>query len=231
MEDGVHGFAELAKKIGDQAETAKADAEVAKELQKAGELRESKLQEELRNVREAGEKRESDLKELQEQLAMEKEANRTLREDLAAADLRTRKAEEEREAESSRARAAEEAQAKAVEEARTKAAEEALTDFRLSEEYRMEVAENCLESFHFGFKECKGKTARAFPDLDLSAIKPFEDQGEAEAEGEADWAETEEAAEAGAGEVAPTTEVVVGLPATTIGAGSESAPIGNQEGA
>ena len=95
----------------------------------------------------------------------------------------------------------------------------------------MEVAENCMESFHLGFEECKGKMARAFPDLDLSAIKAFEGQGEAEVEGEAGGAETEEAAAVGAGEVAPTTEVVVGLPATTIGASSESAPIDNQEGA
>ena len=48
---------------------------------------------------------------------MEKEANRTLREDLATADLRNKKAEEEKEAESARAKAAEEAGAKAAEEA------------------------------------------------------------------------------------------------------------------
>ena len=100
-------------------------------------------------------------------MAMEGETNRTLREDLVEADLRNKKAKErigflEKESESIRARAA----------------EEALVNFRESSEYRDDVVENCLESFHLGFLECKKKVAQVFPALDLEAVTEYDDDEE-----------------------------------------------------
>ena len=145
---------------------------------------------------------------------MEREASITLREDLAEVDLRSKKAEErvgllEKESESAQARAAGEAVAK----------------FRKSSEYRDDIAENCLEAFHLGFLECKGKVAKVFPALDLGAVREYDDDEEAGVGAE----ETEAGVETS--EAVPTMEDVFGPSVDVVGADLESAPIDNQEGA
>ena len=64
---------------------------------------------------------------------------------------------------------------------------EAVKAFKDSQAFADAVAECSIDSYQLGFADCKEATAKLFPDLDLSKVKPpgSDEEGEEEAGGPA----------------------------------------------
>lgn len=54
---------------------------------------------------------------------------------------------------------------------------QAVDEYKKSKDFKVEVAEGCLESLHLRFLECKKKVAKIFPSLCLSTIIESDDEG------------------------------------------------------
>lgn len=62
---------------------------------------------------------------------------------------------------------------------------QAIIKYKKFKDFKLEVAEGCIESLHLGFLECKKKVTLAFPSLDLKDIVESDNEGEQEEEEEA----------------------------------------------
>ena len=170
IQEGIAGFAAYSKDLQDKADSAKADADVAEELRKAGEAREARLQSELQTLRDQEKEKDTRISALSKEIRTEKEKNNALQGELDNSNSRRRSAEEKVSSLKDDLKLA------------RYAAKSAIAVFRSSREYKEELAEGCIDSFHLGFEECRKKVARAFPNLDLSTITESEDEEDGEEE-------------------------------------------------
>ena len=164
---------------------------MAEELRKAGEAREARLQSELQTLRDQEKEKDARISALSEEIRTEKEKNNALQGELDNSNSRRRLAEEKVSSLKDDLKLA------------RYAVESAVAVFRSSREYKEELAESCIDSFHLGFEECRKKMARAFLNLDLSTITESEDEEGEEGEEAAD--RVVEAREASAAQNQETT--------------------------
>lgn len=134
MIQGLKEFAEFSQRLKDQAEAAKVDAEVAKELRKAEEAREVRLREDLQSSKELNRRLEAQVKDLKEKLAIEKTSMSELKVKFPDVDSRRKIAKKRVEALKAKVKATQLAINKVVEE------------YKKSENFKLEVVSSLIIS-------------------------------------------------------------------------------------
>lgn len=128
---------------------------MAEELRKACKAREVKLTEDLQSSQTLNHKLETQVKDLEDKWTTKKVSTTELKVKLSYFDSRRRIAKERVEVLKAKIKEAQLEVDKAVE------------DYKKSENFKLEVAEGCIDSHHLGFLDCKKKVAMAFSTLDL----------------------------------------------------------------
>lgn len=63
-------------------------------------------------------------------------------------------------------------------------ADKAIEEYQKFDDFKLEVIEGCMNSYHLWFSDCKKKVAMAFSNLDLQDIVESDEDGKEEEDGE-----------------------------------------------